>query len=888
MLRPVTSTGSQLAILTLFRRADGQGGRLCATEPAFCGHLSAERRYDHTPFAPTPEVLLSVPELPTRSNALAGYGIAGTAREAELDFIVAEAARALGVPVAFLGFLDNDREWLKSVVGWSAEALPLACSFAAVLEDERDVMVIPDATSDFRLSSHPLVVHPPHIRFFAGAPIIDPDGHFLGALSVVDRAPHIITPEQHSILGLLGRQVVRELVARRDRLALQERLDQTDAALEESNDRFREFFERSSDLVMSIAPDARILHANEALLNTLGIERDQLSRTSLIRVVAPDERESFRTSCAEVFSYGQSRMIETVFVSSAGRRVTVEGTLQPKVIDGRAVLGRVIFRDISERKEFEAQLGNARDAALEAARLKTQFLTNVSHEIRTPMNGIVGMIDLLLSTQLNAEQQDFAYQARASAEQLLSIVNNILYVSNLEAGGLAASSVDFDLHRTLQRVVEVMKIAALGKDLNVSLSYDAQLPLIVRGNQSKLRQVITNLMENAVKFTEEGSVTLRVVPQTETPTHHVVRFEVRDTGIGIDAEDRLLLFEQFSQVEATSTRRFQGVGLGLATARHLVETMGGIIDVESTPGFGSTFWFSLPFPKQTGRRPIASSDLDFKGKRVLLADNYPTSRKIIRHYLETTWEMRVDLAGTAAEALDMLRRAAAAGDPFRAVVYETLPDADALTFARTVRGDPACSGTSLVRLVASSEAVNEEQMREAGINSYAVKPVGQGELFDAMTVALAHDAIPLARAATPVRDTPSNARVVLPEEKLSIRVLLAEDNFLNRKLTLSQLVKIGYQADAVANGKEAVEAVEKGDYAVILMDCQMPIMDGYQASMEIRRREASIGKRHRIIAMTANALEGDREKCLAAGMDDYLAKPTKHDELEAALARHFR
>ncbi len=830
---------------------------------------------------------MSADELSARSDALAGYGIVGTARDVELDSIVAAAARATGAPVAFLGFLDADREWLKGVVGWNAEALPLACSFAAAMENERDVVVIPDAASDSRLASNPLVTNSPHIRFYAGAPIVDPDGRFLGALSVVDRFPRALTSEQCTILGLLGGQVVRELLARRGRLALQEQVDSLSASLEENADRFREFFERTSDLVMSISPDGRILHANDAVLATLGIGRDQLSRTSLIRVVDVDERESFRTLCAEVFAYGESRVIETIFVNASGRRVTVEGTLQPKLIENRAVLARVIFRDITERKEFEAQLGNARDAALEAARLKTQFLTNVSHEIRTPMNGIVGMIDLLLSTPLSAEQQEFGLQARASAEQLLTIVNNILYVSNLEAGSLAASSVDYDMFRTLQRVVEVMKIAALGKDLNVSLSYDDQLPLIVRGNQSKMRQVITNLMENAVKFTEEGSVTLRVVLQTETSTHHVVRFEVRDTGIGIQAEDRLLLFEKFSQVEATSTRRFGGVGLGLATARQLVETMGGIIDVESTPGFGSTFWFSLPFVKQAGRRPIASSDLDFKGKRVLLADAYATSRKIVRHYLETTWEMRVDVVDTAATALDMLERAAAAGDPYRAVVYDTMPDADALTFARTVRADAACSGTSLMRLLASNESVNEELMREAGINSYALKPVGQGELFDAMTMALAHDAIPLARAATPARDTRPNAAAVLPEEKQRIRVLLAEDNFLNRKLTLSQLVKIGYNADAVANGKEAVEAVEKGAYAIVLMDCQMPIMDGYQASMEIRRREASIGKRHRIIAMTANALEGDREKCLAAGMDDYLAKPTKHDELEVALARYF-
>lgn len=827
-------------------------------------------------------------EVPARLDALASYGVASSVREPELDFIAAEAARTVGAPVAFLGFLDADREWLKAAVGWKAEALPMSCSIAALVEDERDVVVVPDTALDIRFAAHPLVVAAPHVRFIATVPIIDDSGQFLGALTALDRMPRIITPEQRYVLRLLGRLTVRELAARRERAARDERIAEITAALDESSDRFREFFERTNDLVMSISPDGRILHANDALLTVLGIPRDELARASLIRIVDVESREAFRTACAEVFAYGEPRTIETVFVNALGRRVTVEGTLQPKLIDGRAVLARVIFRDITERKEFETELANARDAALEAARLKTQFLTNVSHEIRTPMNGIVGMIDLLLGTRLDPEQQDFAFQARASAGQLLSIVNNILYVSNLEAGGLASATVDFDLLRTLQRIVEVMKIAALGKDINVSFSFDDHLPPIFRGNQSKLRQVITNLMDNAVKFTEEGSVTLRVVLQHETPTHWVVRFEVRDTGIGISAEDRLLLFENFSQIEATSTRRFQGVGLGLSTARHLVETMGGLMDVESTAGYGSTFWFSLPFQKQSGgRKPIASSDLDFKLRRVLLVDSYPTSRKIVRHYLETTWEMRVDLADTAATTLDMLRRAAAAGDPYRVAVFEEMADGDALTFAREVRRDPLIGGTSLIHLLSTTAVANEGMLRDAGINAYLSKPVGQGELFDALTLALAHDAIPLARPASQPRDTRAVPPVVLPEMRTTVRVLLAEDNFLNRKLTMSQLEKLGYTADSVGNGKEAIEAIEKGIYDIVLMDCQMPIVDGYQATMEIRRREASIGKRHRIIAMTANALQGDREKCLAAGMDDYLAKPTRHEELEVALARWF-
>jgi PAS domain S-box-containing protein len=783
-----------------------------------------------------------------------------------LRSIVVEAARVTGVPAAFLGTMGDGAEWIQASFGWDVRYLPIQASFAARIAGATGVIAIADASAEPRFAEHPLVAHAPHIRFYAGVPLVLPDGTFIGAISLIDRTPRNITNDQAQILRLLGQQAMREIAFDRERAELRELLEESDA-------RFREFFEQTDDLVMSIAPDGRVLHANTSARSALGLDGGQL-----IRVIDPDSRDAFRAMFAAAFESGEPQRVETTFVTVDGRRIVVEGSLRV-----RGPFARVIFRDITDRKQFESDLDSARDAALEAARLKTQFLTNVSHEIRTPMNGVVGTIDLLLATALAADQQDLALQARASAEELLSIVNNILYVSNLEAGGLAPSSVDFDLYRTLQRIIEVIKIGALGKELEISFAYDQQLPPIFRGNQSKIRQVVTNLLENAVKFTEQGSVSLRVFAQTETETHHVVRFEVCDTGIGVDDEHRLLLFEKFSQVEAGSSRRFQGVGLGLATARQLVETMGGLIDVESTPGVGSTFWFTIPFAKSAASRtPIASSDLDFKGKRVVLVDHSPTNRRIIRHYLETTWGMRVDLADTAGEAIALLRRVAAANDPVRVVIFDAMPDATAPEFARMLRNDPALAGTSLVHLLGMNVKPDEAMMREAGINSYAAKPVGQRELFDALTVALAHDAIPLARSAMLQRAQPREMPPDVPTDKRrAVRILLAEDNFLNRKLTLSQLEKLGYSAGVVANGKEAIEAMTRTPFDVILMDCQMPIVDGYEATIEIRKQK----KRVYIIAMTANALEGDREKCLAAGMDDYLAKPTKQEDLDLAMAR---
>jgi len=781
---------------------------------------------------------------PARLRRMEAYRLFDSDPIPVLDEVVTGAARLTGLPVAMIGFPDGDSEHVKAAFGWkTTTSLPARFSFAACLKSCDDAVVVDDASADPRFAQHPLVTSSPYVRFFAGVPLIDDAGVFLGALWLADRVPRRLHPEIVRQLVLMARLTVAVLIARRERLEIQ-------ATLAESNDRFRDFFDRTADLIVSIGADGRLLHVNEAVLSALGFAREEIVNAPLTNLIDPAMRDEFSAVYANVIASGEATVVETVFVTGDDRRVTVEGSLQPKLIDGRAVLTRVIFHDISERKGYEAELSRARDAALESARLKTQFLTNVSHEIRTPMNGIIGMVDLLLATKLDYEQQDFAHQARAAAEQLLSIVNNILHVSAIEAGSLTSTSIDFDLPRTLQRIVEVMRIGALGKELEISLVYDERLPAVLRGSQARVRQVVTNLMENAVKFTEQGFVILRAALLTETDTHRVVRFEVTDTGIGISAEDRLLLFEKFSQIEATSTRRFSGVGLGLATARHLVETMGGLIDVESVPGTGSMFWFTIPFPKTA-----TSSQVDLAGRRVLLIDSHAQNRRVVRHYLEA-WSIHVD-EQPSAQAPDI-------------VVFDDLSIAGRL-------------GGAARLYIAPNEAVDAERLRELGIDAYVVRPVGQSELFDALTIAIARQAgVPKpepAPAAHPQLPVPAQLRE-------SLRVLLVEDNFLNMKLTMSQLEKLGYAADSVANGKEAVEAVRQRDYGVILMDCQMPIMDGYEATMEIRKLDGR-DRRRRIVALTANALAGEREKCLAAGMDDYLSKPTRAEELEIALARFF-
>lgn len=818
-------------------------------------------------------------------DALYSYGILDTPPEQEFDDLTALAARLFSAPVAMLGFFDERREWVKSAVGWNGKFLPRELSLAVMLGSGSDAAAVTDLASDPRFREHPLVSKPPHIRFYAGAPLRDASGNAIGALSILDQKARPVG--DLAVLRSLALQAMRLVELRRARAAAEE-AESLRARLEESESRFRELFEHAEDLIVSVAPDGRLLHVNQAWLSATGYGSDEVRNQPISRFVAEDSRQAFQSGFSRIMESGESEFIETVFVTSGGSRITVEGGLKPQVIDGRSALARVIFRDITQRKRFEEELARARDAALEAARLKAQFLTNVTHEFRTPMNGILGMIDLLLATPLTAEQRDYALHARTAAEQLLSIVNNILHVSALEAGSLAPTDSDFDLYRAVQRIVEVMKVATLGKDLQLDFKWDDQLPPVFHGQQSRIRQVLSNLLDNAMKFTEKGSVRVAVSLEKETQTHRIVRFEVTDTGIGISEENRLLLFERFSQIDAGMTRKYAGVGLGLSTARQLVELMGGQMDVTSQPGKGSTFWFSLPFARQSAQTlPLALSDLEFKGKRVLLADQSPTSRQILRHYMETSWGMVVEEALSGAEAMTKLRSAAGRQEPYRVVLYDAMADIDGIEFAREVKSDPMLVGTGLILMSTVGDKTDVTAMRDAGIAAHLLKPAGQTELFDALTASMARDAIRFDRPAEPPR-VGQIPPAVPAQAKEAARLLLVEDNYLNLKLTTSQLAKLGYKVDSAANGKQALDALESADYDVLLMDCQMPIMDGYEATMEIRRREATDGRHRYIIAMTANALAGDREKCLAAGMDDYLSKPTKADELSNALARYFQ
>jgi len=565
--------------------------------------------------------------------------------------------------------------------------------------------------------------------------------------------------------------------------------------------------------------------------------------------------------------------------------VTAVGEYDVPVFEkNKKLLGTVgVIRDITERKKKERELRKSIEKAKESDRLKSAFLANMSHEIRTPMNGIMGMLSLLMEMDITPEQRDYIEVAIKSSDSLMTLINDILDLSKIESEKLDLEMIDFDLRISLDDVCEMMVLKAEQKNVIFNKILSHSVPTLLYGDPGRLKQILVNLINNALKFTEKGNVTIMIDVEKETDVQVTLKISISDTGVGIPKDKLKSIFQRFSQADVSITRKYGGTGLGLSISKKLTEMMGGKIGVVSEEGKGSTFWFTAKFKKQPEQKVLYPSIFkNIKGLRILVVDDNSVNRYVLSEMLHRH-KCHIDEASSAKEALAKFRRSVDKNETYDiAIIDMQMPDVDGKTLGKEIKNEPTLKEIPLIMLTSMANRGDAADMKKIGFSAYLTKPIKHKQLYNALSMVLG-----IKNQESEGASGPFVTKHYLTEaSKAAVRFLLAEDNPINQNVMTKMLKKYGYHCEVVVNGKEAVEATVRNRYNIIFMDCNMPGMNGYEAATIIRKNEGE--KRHsKIIALTAHAMKGDRQKCLDAGMDDYIAKPIMAQELIKIIENHL-